>query len=184
MMLTALFHCSDSPGGTRSSSGGSVPNTKPGKIIPAGRCCVCCHATQETQPKSATLSLNSLILSHKASARVNPLPPALEHPVCWSVSAAVLWARELGKCGECGSELSLLHIFPPALGQRSCLPAHRGLLRSGRLSLCCCCGIFKTHPVAYRFLGVHRWGGPVMTAGRLHCVSYPSKIGYIFLPAY
>lgn len=50
-------------------------------------------------------------------------------------------------------------------------------LRSGRLSLCCYCGIFKTHPVAYRFLRVHQQGGPVMTAVCLCCVSYPSKIG-------
>lgn len=189
----ALFYCSDSPGGAWSNLGGSVANTNLVKIIPTNCCCVCCYATQKTQPKSSHCFSEfscSLMQGFCVSEPVPPAPGAscvfeckysflVCHVSRWAGSLWCLGAQEAW--GMLTRTVAAAWFFCPtqssALSQRSCLPAHGGLLCLGRLSLCCYCGIFKTHPVAYHFLGVHRQGGPVMTAVHLHCVSYPFKIG-------
>lgn len=118
--------------------------------------------TQKPQLRSSSKrSFSHPRLLHERTGASSLSVSKYHFPMC----QASWWTSWLWCPGECCSEPSLMGVFPPALSQRSCHPAH------------CYCGVFTTQPVAYRFLGAHRWGGPVITAVHLHCVSYPSKIG-------
>ncbi|KAM7083346.1 endoribonuclease ZC3H12A isoform 3-T3 [Ciconia maguari] len=89
---------SDSPDGTLSNLGGSVPNTNLVRIIPANCCCVCCHATQKTSGNPATVSLNSLTQGFCVSEPAPPAPgasPVFECKYCFLVCPTSRWAHSL-----------------------------------------------------------------------------------------